>query len=501
MPTFELEHNGKTYEVEAPDQNAALSAFGQMTGPAPRAGDQSAAVGRGLINGIPVAGPYLLGGLNRVAAGVRSLQNDTKFSDELRNVEGFSDATAEANPGSTLAGEVAGGVIGTAPIVAAAPAAFGAGAAALPMRMGAAALTGAGLGGADAAARSGGDPASTLQGAELGLGLGAAGPLVASGVGKVVGTLAGRLRPGVEPPTVADIRGAANQAYQAADDAGVRIAPESFSDAVKRVAASMQEKGLDKTITPKSMAAIGRLEEAVGTAPTLRDVDTLRQVASGAAGALEKSDARIGSKIVTALDDYVGGLKPSDVLAGDPEAGARALTDARSLWTQASKAERVADAIRTAQRRAETSGSGGNVDNAIRQNFRKLIEQPKLSRGFSEAEKEAMDAVISDSGGQKVLRALGKVAPGGNGIATMANMGAIAANPLMVIPSVGAMGAKALSDGATLQKAKLVELMIRNGGEVPISPAIGPASDAARQVTRVLMNQVPLFANRQQSVR
>src|SRR3954468_17214729 len=47
-------------------------------------GDASAAVGRGLIDGVPVVGPYLLGGVNRVAAGIRSLKNDTRFSDELK---------------------------------------------------------------------------------------------------------------------------------------------------------------------------------------------------------------------------------------------------------------------------------------------------------------------------------------------------------------------------------------------------------------------------------
>ncbi|MFC6790570.1 hypothetical protein ACFQE0_13735 [Methylobacterium komagatae] len=45
-------------------------------------GDGSAAVGRGIINGVPVVGPYLLGGVNRAVAGIRSLKNDTKFSDE-----------------------------------------------------------------------------------------------------------------------------------------------------------------------------------------------------------------------------------------------------------------------------------------------------------------------------------------------------------------------------------------------------------------------------------
>ena len=167
-------------------------------------GSDAAAVGRGIINGIPVAGPYLLGGVNRAVAGVRSLQHDTKFSDELRNVENFGEATAKANPWSTTGGELAGGVVGTLPLVAAAPAAFGAGAGGLTARSLSAASSGIGIGGADAAARSDGDIDAIKYGALVGGGLGAAGPIAGKLVGKAVtamrggGTGEGILREAVE---------------------------------------------------------------------------------------------------------------------------------------------------------------------------------------------------------------------------------------------------------------------------------------------------------------
>lgn len=158
------------------------------------AGDDAAAVGRGLINGVPVLGPYLLGGVNRAVAGVRALKNDSKFSDELREVEGFGDRTAAANPKSTVAGELLGGVLGTAPVVAAAPAAFGAGAASLPVRMLTSGVSGAALGAADSAVRSDGDKSATLTGATLGAGLGLIGPAIGAGVGKVARTFTSRAR-------------------------------------------------------------------------------------------------------------------------------------------------------------------------------------------------------------------------------------------------------------------------------------------------------------------
>lgn len=158
-------------------------------------GDASAAVGRGMLNGVPIVGPYLLSGAEHAAAGIRSLKNDTKFSDELKNVQGFSEATAAAHPNAELGGEIAGGVVGTLPAIAAAPAAFGAGTAALPVRAGLSMATGGAIGGADTAAR-GGDVQQIEKGAALGAGLGAAAPVAGAVVGKAVGAVVNRATSG-----------------------------------------------------------------------------------------------------------------------------------------------------------------------------------------------------------------------------------------------------------------------------------------------------------------
>lgn len=160
-------------------------------------GDQSAAVGRGILNGIPIVGPYFLGGANRLAAGVRSLQNDTKFSDELNNVNAFSNATAANNPGSTTAGQVGGALGGYAALGA-----TGLGAKALGgvgsnllMRGATAIPANALLGGADAAVRSGGDPTQTAVGTALGGLGGVAGPVVGAGAEYAGSALKGIVEP------------------------------------------------------------------------------------------------------------------------------------------------------------------------------------------------------------------------------------------------------------------------------------------------------------------
>ena len=102
--------------------------------PAPANGGAAEAVARGLVDGVPVVGPVVMSAANKLAAGIRSLKNDTKFSDELKGIEQRGAQAATENPWSSTGASMVGGVVGTLPLVAAAPAAFGAGAAALSAR-------------------------------------------------------------------------------------------------------------------------------------------------------------------------------------------------------------------------------------------------------------------------------------------------------------------------------------------------------------------------------
>lgn len=264
---------------DAIDHKAEKSLLATYEGRNQPAGDEAAAVGRGLINGIPIAGPYALSGVNKAAAFVRSVQNGTSYSDELKNVENFGKRTADANPISTTAGEVGGGVLGTAPLVAAAPAAFGAGAGGLVLRSGASAASGALLGLGDAAVRSGGDGMETLKGGGIGLVAGGLGPgagkLVGKGVNATLGALAER--------RVA-VPGAGKQAAaKLADD----LRTSGGADAVR---ARLEELGPEAMLLDASPSFVGRAQglavqpetRATITAPLeTRNLGTNQRVRAG----------------------------------------------------------------------------------------------------------------------------------------------------------------------------------------------------------------------------
>lgn len=154
--------------------------------------------------------------------------------------------------------------------------------------------------------------------------------------------------------------------------------------------------------------------------------------------------------------------------------GGDILRHARDLNTRVRKVESVNDAVESAQRRAGSTGSGGNVDNAIRQNLRRVLED---TGNLSPAERAALEDIVMGSKGQNVLRQLGKLSPQGNGLMTALSIGGAAANPLLAIPTMVGAVSKTAADGITRGKVQnLVQLMAQGGR---------PALDAEQELAKL----------------
>lgn len=152
-------------------------------------GSRTGATLAGLVEGLPIVGPYVKTGVEKGAAGLRSVVRGQPYDSALKDVQGEIAGDIAAHPNYHTAGEVVGGVAGTIPMMAAAPGAFGIGAGGLAVRSLAAAGTGAVIGGGDSAVRSGGDLNETAIGAGTGAVLGGLGP----GAGKLIGMAGNKL--------------------------------------------------------------------------------------------------------------------------------------------------------------------------------------------------------------------------------------------------------------------------------------------------------------------
>lgn len=194
MPDYMLTApDGRKFKVTAPSPEAAAQAFKKMApsqpvGPDPREGigqaeRQGNAFAGSFIESIPVIGAPLKSGLDKTGAGLASLIYGVPYDEALANIQEGTKRNVEDNPGTALAGQVAGAVapLGIAGMTATGARALGMTGPTLGGRVLNSALSGAAISGADTAAR-GGDMGDVATSAAIGGGVGGAVPLLGAGL-------------------------------------------------------------------------------------------------------------------------------------------------------------------------------------------------------------------------------------------------------------------------------------------------------------------------------
>lgn len=406
----------------------------------------------------------------------------------------------EQNPGLSVGSEVGGAVLGAA----AAPAAAVGRGAGLGLKSLYSALAG-GLGAGTYGFMEGeGGPAERLSGAgvpaAVGTAAGAAFPVAGAGLQRLLNGRAQQKAIGEaarNAPTTDELRAMGRGLYQQIDDAGVQIKPESFSQMQQGLLSKLQSEGLDAlpgpgSLTPKSarvMQIAGEMsdemaEDATSALP-FESLDQLRRHAGNAASDVHnRTDSSLGSSVIAGIDEYVQNLAPEDIVAGDVEVLKEVLPKARDVWARMSRSQIIDDAI-------EASGdylSGGS--SGIRNQFRRILSNKKISRGFSEAEKKLMRRVVSGSIPEQIVHYLGS----GLGMLGSTGGGAaigLAGGPLGMAAG-GLMGAAAsgvtrrASEAISNRNADLVRRIIANGG----MKSLPTAGTAPREVAESLMRRL-----------
>ena len=208
------------------------------------------------------------------------------------------------------------------------------------------------------------------------------------------------------------------------------------------------------------------LKSVTGQPMSLTELDQLRQViGADIAGAVDKSERRLGKLMIKQIDKFI-----------DQNGGGDLVKSARAANARYAKADAVARAVSSAERRAASTGTGGNEDNAIRQNVRRLIE--KYERGgtsFKPDEIELMERVVRGSTAQNAARHVGRLSPTTGGMSGMLNTGAALLDPLLAIPGGIGFVSKVIADRATKGNIQSLELAIRGAAQTPAQKQIASA--------------------------
>jgi hypothetical protein len=341
-------------------------------------------------------------------------------------------------------------------------------------------LAGAGAGGAGLGALSAaGHDQDIGEGAAFGAAAGAAGKVAGDVIGGTVDKLAGAFNKKPILPSTEKIRQMAQDAYDRSEKAGVIVKADRLAQLRDDIVGKLADEGYHPELHGRVATVLKELDRLSGENATLKGVDVLRKIANNARMSQDPSEGRLGTKIIQKIDDMVANLNPKDAIGGDVREGAKALVDARKLWAQNKKADLIEVAVEKATRRAASTGSGGNVDNAMRQNIRRILEK---NPGFSKDEKAALEAIIRGTPVQNAMRLLGKLSPQGNGLMMMLHgVGGYASGGATLPMAVVGAGAKAVADSATPRNVEQALRVVRAGGDASATRA---APNALQRLSR-----------------
>lgn len=360
--------------------------------------------------------------------------------------------------------------------------------ASLGAKVGLGALAGAGQGALYGAGAAEGGPENramgAVKGAAVGGAIGGALPIVGNVAGKVIGSRAAS----AATPTATDMAEQARTLYKTAEDMGVAIKPQSFSDAMDSLLTKLQAAGINPKQQPKSFETFRILLKARdagdrGLRINLKDVEQLRQIAGAVLKDQDANERRVSHMIVDGIDDFMGNLKGSDITglnSGSARQAVDLIRNARELWSRKSKAEILQKAFERATNRTSANYTSAGMQTALRQEFKAIAQNDRAMRRFNKAERAAIMKVVRGGKLENALRFIGKFAPTGY-LTGAGTVGVGLANP--AVGAAGAAGTLAARHAAArmaIKNARNADLIVRSGQDaVPFDAARAAAAEAA----------------------
>jgi len=506
MPKFEIEANGKRFEVEAPDAASAAAAVQGMSPPAPdpeqqgsnpimdglgRLGQSAGATLTGIGQGMTM-GAYdeLAGALGTPIKGAENLltgQDQISGAGDILPFLGRSfmdaqqgqqqivtdayDQAPVAAMGGDIAGSLAMGLLagGSNATSVAKPTIMG--------MAGRGALEG-GMQGGTSGFNAAED--NTLEGRLKAAGQGAAlGGALGALSGGVAGGLMSRAQNAAVPPTqeLADQAGAL---YQSARASGVKASPQMTDgiantiEGIARAENVILPSGKVNATYPKLSGVLNVFDEYKGGELDVGQMQAIRRNLQDAAKSLDPGERRVATLMLGEFDDFATGVAPE-------------LAEASNLYWRSKTGEMIQEAIDLADNRSSQYSQSG-MENALRTQFRQLNAQiiKGKVRGITPELAEQVKKVADGGPIENFARAVGRfsvrgpvsaipsILAGTAGAGVGGPVGAALAAGAVALP--GEIGRRVAENG-TVRNAAVASALARAGGALP-SQSYSPVAQA-----------------------
>lgn len=276
--------------------------------------------------------------------------------------------------------------------------------------------------------------------------------------------------PKVAAPTVAELKTASRAGYNSPEVAAVEVKPQPVADLAVKIESDLAGRGFRpranqgapvfdeiRDLVPPSGVSSVRVADLHSARKALgeiaKEVDTVGKPTSNAAAA---------SIAKQHLDDFLPNIQQADVIAGDAAKAARIMADADKNWRAAKQAEMADLQLTRADRQAAKSGSGSNIENALRQKIAAILDNPRRSAGLSEPVKAKMEEIVRGTVPRNALRKAGKLGVDGGLSLLLHTGGALETGGATLPLAVGGTVARKVGEHLTSRSGRQLSEMIRN---------------------------------------
>jgi hypothetical protein len=296
--------------------------------------------------------------------------------------------------------------------------------------------------------------------------------------------------------TAADKKAEGQGLYKQAFQNNINLKPSSLAGMRENTQRALEEKSgyspfLSSQKSTGVLSAMDKMKEVAdnGGPVSFHDLEKLRQsinknLLTDADDATRRTGYVARDEIDKILDNVEHHFDDANMHPDAVNEAKDFLQNARKTWSISKKLDDIETAYVKAQRRAESTYSGGNLDNTIRQEFNKILNKDlKFPGRWSEAEKAAIKKVQSGGGKlsmRNMLRLIGNSVAlsglAGKGEVPGAIAAAMMGHPVTAAGIIGTgLAGNAMKTGAVKVGEKDIEALkhLIARGHVPYEPATG----------------------------
>lgn len=263
-----------------------------------------------------------------------------------------------------------------------------------------------------------------------------------------------------ETPSQNFLETKASNLFKEARDSGVQLDPKQFGMTMANIGKELRNEGYDPRLYPKIAVALDELKN-IKTTKDFNELNTLRKFIMGAQKSVDPEEMRLATMLKADFDNYIANIPDSAIVGGSKE-GLTAWKEARDTYTKLSKADIFEEMLEKAKTQRNVLTQSG-TENALFKELRKLAENPKRMRLFTQAEQAEIKRAAEGGSVQNLMRFMGRFTPTGP-VSGMFAGGAILTNPALAIPfEAASLAARAGATKIRKDDVSRLAAMMRSG--------------------------------------